>query len=134
MSVGKKVIGFMILVAAGVSALSLLTPARVEGLPPNEVERFHFATNGNEIGHFFRGCDGSRIREGNTSLNTPAFISYTESCPGPGSAGCWSCSVYNIETGTRQTVSCSTGEYNFDPICTFYAGQACGQLNECQSW
>lgn len=45
-----RVVGFVVLIAAGAVMLHLMTPERVGGLPPNEVETMFLNSAGGEVG------------------------------------------------------------------------------------
>lgn len=66
----------------GLSAICVIVvlPCPSYGLPPSEVETFYLDDNGQVVGFFFRGCDGSRLIDGQVTSTT---IRYSSRCQNP---------------------------------------------------
>ena len=58
----------VIAVAAGITALLLgitfFSPEEAGALPQNETDLIYLDASGDQVGWYFRGCDGQRIVEG----------------------------------------------------------------------
>ncbi len=69
----------IMLLAVAVAAVVALWAARpAVALPPNEVEIHYYDASGDEIGWYFRGCNGQRIIDGSQSGATS--VKYGETC------------------------------------------------------
>lgn len=72
-----KILGVSI---ASVVCVLAVMPSLSYGLPTSEVETFYLDENGQVVGFFYRGCDGSRLIDGQVTDST---IRYSSRCQNP---------------------------------------------------
>jgi len=89
----KRIVLYAFMAGALVAAVLL-------ALPPNEVEVFYLDSAGNQVGYYFRGCDGARLREGTVTNTT---ITMSSSCSGGGCSGTGMTCILD-----GMTISCSS--------------------------
>lgn len=90
----------LVVILVVVGSLGSLLVQHLGALPSSEIERFHMDSQGNQVGYFFRGCDSTRIREGNTTTQT--YIAVFSNC---GNLPL-TCVVDCVQNG--QSVSCTS--------------------------
>ncbi|MEM7049865.1 MAG: DUF6289 family protein [Acidobacteriota bacterium] len=80
-----------ILLAVGLFALvagiAVFGPGETDALPSVETDIIWLDANGNEVGTYFRGCDGQRITTGTQSAYKIRNV--TPCTSGTGSSGCY---------------------------------------------
>ncbi|MCB1034240.1 MAG: hypothetical protein KDD47_10445 [Acidobacteria bacterium] len=101
----------LVLCAGGTAAYFVGIP-EAGALPPNEVEIFYYsdASLTQEVGWFFRACDGSRLEDGTRS---PYMRSIKGAACSSGGGSCFIC----VQEGVGRVHCPGTAAFHGYPLC-----------------